>query len=66
MMIDNRHYEKAAVILCGHRASPNPEIQDLGAALALLTSPVKAERELGKQLVRDWRRAGEAVMKEPA
>ena len=43
----------------------SPEIDDdaeritwLALACALLTSPVKAERESGKELVRKWRRDG--------
>jgi hypothetical protein len=30
-------------------------VASLARACALLTSPVKAEREAGKQMVRDWR-----------
>lgn len=50
--------DKASAILDGcQEAHPEPaaDIIAMSCALALLTSPIKAEREQGKQLVRDWR-----------
>lgn len=34
---------------------PACQIREMACALTLLTSPLKSEREQGKQMVRDWR-----------
>jgi hypothetical protein len=51
MEITPEQREKAMQI---ERNAPSPLW--LAQACALLTSPVKAERECGKQLVREWKK----------
>lgn len=49
---------KANLIEAGAAAESNaviPPSYHLSIACALLTSPIKAEREQGKQMIRDWR-----------
>ena len=42
------------------------QVIDLATACALLTSPVKAERESGKAMVRAWKAAGVSHAKDSA
>lgn len=58
MMATGEQYDRAFQILRGQQASGMNTPQDLALACALLTSPIKAEREQGKALVREWKKAG--------
>lgn len=46
---------KAEAIHTGAEENDMNPARGMATALALLTSPLKAEREIGKQLVRKWR-----------
>ena len=50
-----RQIIEAAAIASPDNKPGQPATYWLSLACCLLTSPVKAERERGKQMVRDWR-----------
>lgn len=52
--MNKRIEDKAGAILAGYAKEPAPAVA-MALALAALTSAVKAEREQGKAMVREWR-----------